>query len=235
MQNEFVYMLGVVAAGWAVTYAMRALPFLLFAGRDRALPPWVERFGNVVSPAIIAALIVYSYSGLEWRTAWPYMAGLLTVVLQISRGNPLVSIIAGTLLYMSLLAFAGCASQEPQLQYDRAHPLIRVTTSGLRFCDRPVTPKEAVSLLERHHIPKDAPIHILVEPGYDDRARSLWVFQHNYLHKAGYRKTVLVHERKATVEVAPREAGSGPAPRAGGRSPSRPPRRAFRYKGPDED
>ena len=78
--KDVIYMLGVVAVGFAVNYALRALPFILFAGRDRELPRWVERFGAFVSPVIIAGLIVYSYSGLEWKTVYPYLAGAIVMV-----------------------------------------------------------------------------------------------------------------------------------------------------------
>jgi branched-subunit amino acid transport protein AzlD len=102
MTDEIAYMLCVVSACFAVNYGLRALPFLLFAGRDRELPQWVERFGSLLSPVIIAVLVVYSYSGLEWRTAWPYLAGAVTVGLQLWKRNPLASIVAGTVLYMAL-------------------------------------------------------------------------------------------------------------------------------------
>ena len=104
MTDEISYMLCVVAACFAVNYGLRALPFLLFAGRDRELPRWVERFGSFLSPVIIAVLVVYSYSGLEWKTAWPYLAGAVTVGLQLWKRNPLASIVTGTVLYMALLA-----------------------------------------------------------------------------------------------------------------------------------
>lgn len=103
MADEIVYMLGIVAAGFAVNFTLRALPFILFAGRDRTLPSWVERLGGVVSPVIIGALIIYSYSGLEWKAASPYLAGAVTVGLQLWLRNPLGSIIAGTLAYMVLI------------------------------------------------------------------------------------------------------------------------------------
>ena len=103
MTDEIVYMLGVVIACFAVNYGLRALPFLLFAGRDRELPQWVGRFGNFLSPVIIAVLVVYSLSGLEWRSVWPYLAGALTVGLQLWKRNPLASIVAGTVLYMAVM------------------------------------------------------------------------------------------------------------------------------------
>ena len=196
--DNTLYLISVVVTAWAVTFALRALPFVLFAGRKRPLPRAVERFGDCVSPVIIAGLIVYSYSYLEWRTAWPYVAGALTVGLQIWKGNALSSIIAGTAVYMTLLAVTGCASVPVEhLESKASHPLIRVTTKGLRFQDRPVTPAEAVKLLEANGVPKDQTLHVLVDGDFDDQ-QALWVFQHNYLHRAGYAKALLmVGERRA--------------------------------------
>ncbi len=103
MNEEILYMSGVVAVGFAVNFGLRALPFVLFAGRDRKLPPCVERVAAVASPAIIACLVVYSYAGLEWRTFAPYAAGALVVALQVAMRNPLLSIVAGTAVYMLLV------------------------------------------------------------------------------------------------------------------------------------
>ena len=219
MTDRILYLLGVVFVGTAVTVGLRSLPFLLFAGRDRELPRWVERFGAFVSPVIIACLIVYSYAGLEWRTPWPYVAGLLTVGLQLTLKNPLVSIIAGTVLYMSVLS--GCATANVStLEFDGAHPCVAITTNGIKFGDRLVMPQDVPGLLEKHHVPKDATIHILVEDDYTDR-RAPWVFQHNILGKAGYRRTILVSKRKAESSTVERR-DQKPAPKK------------FRYKGANE-
>ena len=102
MSERLIYLFSVVAVGWAVTFVLRALPFLLFAGRSRELPKGVERFGALISPVIIGCLIVYSYSGLDWGTYTPYLAGGVTVALQLWRKNPLFSIVAGTAVYMVL-------------------------------------------------------------------------------------------------------------------------------------
>ena len=107
MASEIIYMLGVIAVGFAVNYALRALPFLLFGGRDRAIPAWIDRLSGFISPVIIAGLIVYSYSGAAWRTAWPYLAGVVTIALQVWKRNSLVSIVAGTAVYMLLLNCCG--------------------------------------------------------------------------------------------------------------------------------
>ena len=103
MGNEILYMLGIVAVGFAVNFGLRALPFALFAGRRCELPAWVKGLGAVVSPVIIFGLIVYSYSGLEWKAASPYIAGALTVALQLWRRNSLLSIVVGTITYMCLV------------------------------------------------------------------------------------------------------------------------------------
>ena len=98
-------MLGIVAAGFAVNFGLRALPFLFFGARKGPLPPWVEKFGAFVSPVIIGGLIIYSFSGMQWRMAAPYLAAAITVGLQIWRRNPLLSIIIGTVAYMTAIRF----------------------------------------------------------------------------------------------------------------------------------
>jgi len=98
-------MSGIVAAGFAVNFGLRALPFLFFGARKGPLPKWVERFGAFVSPVIIACLIVYSFAGVEWRTASPYIAAAITVGLQVWRRNPLLSIVVGTVAYMAAIRF----------------------------------------------------------------------------------------------------------------------------------
>lgn len=204
MGDEILYMCGVVAVGLAVNFGLRALPFALFGSSRRELPAWVGRFGDYVSPVIIGALVVYSYATLRtvagapaWATPWPYVAGALTVALQLVLKNPLASIVAGTALYMCLLN-CGCRTVVDEVEYDDAHPLIRISSNGgLFFRDKPVRkPDEIPRLLKKHNVPKDATIYVLVDEGYDDE-RALWVFKHNYLTRAGYPRSVWIHERRA--------------------------------------
>lgn len=199
MAERILYLAGAVGVAWAVTFALRSIPFVLFAGKGRELPPAVERFGKIVSPVIIACLIVYSYSALEWKTAWPYLAGALTVALQLWRKNPLASMLAGTVLYMALLGLCGCTSEAVFVQ-NRDHPILSVTPTGLRFAGEPVTPSEAVERLEEAGIPKSDTVYVLIDdPNVDERA--LWVFRQNYLSKAGWTRSAWVKPRRA-------EAGS---------------------------
>ena len=103
MRDEIWYMIGIVVAGFVVNFGLRALPFILFGGKDRKIPAWIDRMSGFISPIIIAALVVYSFAGLAWRTPWPYVAGVMAVALQLWKRNPLFSIIAGTAIYMLLL------------------------------------------------------------------------------------------------------------------------------------
>ena len=219
MQEEITYMLAIVAVGFAVNFGLRAIPFLLFAGKGRELPKCVERFGDLISPVIIACLVVYSCSGLAWKTPWPYLAGLLTVGIQLWRRNPLASIIAGTVLYMVLVGCTGCTTVSAEtFKQDRFNPLISVSSAGIRFQGRPVVPAEVPERLEDLGVPKTDTVYILVEDGYDGTPtgrRALWVFQHNYLNRAGYSKTMMIHpliSESGSAEEVETKLGSGSVP-----------------------
>lgn len=225
MKSEIVYMLGVVAVGFGVNYALRALPFVLFAGKDRTLPKWVTTFGAFVSPVIIALLIFYSYSGLAWKTAWPYLAGAVTVGLQLWKRNPLVSIVAGTVLYMCLLT-CGCTSAPP-VRLDARDPDIHYTVRGIEIDDRPATAEDVLALLQEQDIPRDRVIHIRLEPDVKDLRGARFLM--GCLAKAGYRRPVLVTERHSeSRNLGKRKRSSG----SRGRDIPQP--RKIRYKGANE-
>ena len=111
MDDRSLYALTVLLTVGALSYLLRALPFILFGGRTEP-PTAVKYVGRVLSPAAIAMLTVYCYAGEMLKAApdtpaltaaAPYLAGVLTVALQLWRRNPLLSIIAGTALYMLLV------------------------------------------------------------------------------------------------------------------------------------
>ena len=224
MEHEIFYMLGIVAAGFAVNYGLRALPFLLFAGSRRELPRGVERFGNLVSPVIIAALIVYSYAGLEWKSAGPYVAGALTIGLQLWRRNPLASIVAGTFLYMALLG-CGCTVHRT-LELDAKHPAVRVSTQGVLFGDRYVQPAEVAETLDDYDVPRDRTIHILLDPDVQDLRPARFLMA--TLARAGYTRPVLVTSRHAeAISIGKKKTGSS----AGAVPPAAAPKKnVIRYK-----
>ena len=168
MKSEIVYMLGIVAAGFAVNYALRALPFLLFAGKDREIPKWITRFGDLVSPVIIGALIFYSYSGLQWRTAWPYLAGALVCM----------------------------SSGISEIELDADNPSIRYSTQGFLIGEKFVNPNKIPGLLEDFEIPKSRTIHILVDEDAERDLAKARAFMKLLAHN-GYRRSVLVTKQRS--------------------------------------
>ena len=100
MPGKAIYALTVLFAVGVLSYLLRALPFLLFGGRKEP-PAMVKYVGRVLAPAAIAMLVVYCYAGemakdlaTTCAAAAPFVAGALTVALQLWRRNPLVSILA---------------------------------------------------------------------------------------------------------------------------------------------
>lgn len=93
-----------VAVMAAVTGLLRFLPFLIF--RERT-PKYIAYLGNVLPPAIIGMLVVYCLKDVTFA-AEPFglpelLAAACVVGLQIRRRNSLISILAGTAVYMLLV------------------------------------------------------------------------------------------------------------------------------------
>ncbi|MBO4647424.1 MAG: AzlD domain-containing protein [Lentisphaeria bacterium] len=105
------YLFRLVLITGAVTFLLRAFPFLAF-GRGNKPPEIIRYLGDVVSPAAIAMLVVYCY--FAYFKARPFSAasgwnlpevaaGLLVIWLHLWKRNALLSIIAGVILYMFLV------------------------------------------------------------------------------------------------------------------------------------
>lgn len=95
-----------VAVIAAVTALLRFAPFAVFGG-GRPTPRYILYLGRVLPCAIMAMLVVYCLRGadpLGPTHALPeLLAGILVVGLQLWRKNTLLSIAAGTALYMVLV------------------------------------------------------------------------------------------------------------------------------------
>ena len=86
------------------TAALRFLPFLVFTKRT---PPYVVYLGKVLPAALIGMLVVYCLKDVQVASA-PHglpelIAGAGVALLQAWKRNSLLSILAGTLLYMVLI------------------------------------------------------------------------------------------------------------------------------------
>lgn len=93
-----------VAAMALTTMAIRFLPFLVFS---RNTPPYISYLGKVLPPAIIGMLVIYCLKDTS-VTAWPFglpelIATLFVVGCQVWKRNSLLSILAGTVVYMILV------------------------------------------------------------------------------------------------------------------------------------
>lgn len=95
--NELHALYIVLIAG-GVTIMLRFLPFVAFGKR---LPEFVMYLGRVLPPAVMAMLVVYC---LRSSHGLPEVIGCAVVgVLHVWRRNTLLSIIAGTVVYMYLV------------------------------------------------------------------------------------------------------------------------------------
>ncbi len=100
----------VVAAVALITAFTRALPYLLFGGRQ-SLPAMVRYLGATLPAAIMVILVVYCLRNIQLM-AYPHglpelIAAALVVGLQLWKKNALASIAVGTACYMLLLRAMG--------------------------------------------------------------------------------------------------------------------------------
>ena len=92
----------------ALTFGLRALPFLLLNKRVR--PKRIEYLGNVFPMAIMATLVVYCLKSIP-ETAWQdnliLLAGVaVTAIVHLWKKSSILSITVGTVVYMVLVHLA---------------------------------------------------------------------------------------------------------------------------------
>lgn len=102
MMDSIVVVLIVIA----VTFLSRALPFMIFNSKRNA-PDFLHYLGKVLPNAIVGMLIIYCLKEID-ITIFPFganeiLALLGVVVLQLLFKLPVLSIAAGTALYMYLI------------------------------------------------------------------------------------------------------------------------------------
>ena len=87
-----------IAIASGITFLIRALPFLVF--KKRQMPAFIKEIADKLPPAIIAVLVIYCLKSplTVFGTASIAIAGV--VILHIWKRNTLLSVAAGTILYM---------------------------------------------------------------------------------------------------------------------------------------
>lgn len=102
---QIIIMIAAVALGTMVT---RFLPFLVFSGK-KPVPKYVEYLGKALTGAALGLLVVYGFKNvnvLAGSHGLPELIALVVIVLlHIWKRNMLLSIAAGTGVYMLLINF----------------------------------------------------------------------------------------------------------------------------------
>lgn len=100
---QSVVLIAVVVLGTMLT---RYLPFMIFPA-GKPTPKYVQYLGEVLPFAVIGLLVVYSLKSTV-LLAWPYgipeaISIICIVLLHLWRKSMLLSIAAGTIIYMLLI------------------------------------------------------------------------------------------------------------------------------------
>lgn len=91
-----------IAIASGITFLIRAFPFLVF--KKRQMPAFLKEIADKLPPAIIAVLVIYCLKGpltvLGTETIAAVIAIAGVVILHLWKRNTLLSVAAGTVLYM---------------------------------------------------------------------------------------------------------------------------------------
>lgn len=96
----------IIAVIAGVTIILRFLPFLIFGG-GRKTPAYITYLSSVLPYAIIGMLVVYCLRNISFVSAShgipEFLASAVVVGLYLWKKNTLLSIAAGTIIYMVLV------------------------------------------------------------------------------------------------------------------------------------
>ncbi len=106
--SEIEYLWAVIVIMGVITFATRVFPFV--ALKNRGEHPTFLFLGRYMPPAIMTILVIYSLKSVDFLHT-PFGANELlalgaTVLLHLWRSNSLLSIFAGTAVYMLLVQTA---------------------------------------------------------------------------------------------------------------------------------
>lgn len=106
MSGEVVQGIVIIAVMMAATLITRFLPFILFPAGKKT-PKYVTYLGTTLPYATIGLLVVYCLKSVDVFTypyALPEMISVVAIViLHVWKGNSLLSIGVGTVIYMALV------------------------------------------------------------------------------------------------------------------------------------
>lgn len=106
--DEYIRLILVIAVCAVCTMLTRAIPFLVFRDAEK-VPKIVLYLGKVLSPAVIATLVIFALRNVDVLTGThgiPELVGVVTAaVLHYLFSNSFLSIGVSTILYMFLLHY----------------------------------------------------------------------------------------------------------------------------------
>lgn len=101
--TQFLITVVVVALAIHIT---RFLPFMVFGNKEK-LPGIIDYLGNVLPAAMMGLLVVYCFKDFNFTVVSEIVpavvAALVVVVAHLWKKNTVLSIVAGTAVYMILL------------------------------------------------------------------------------------------------------------------------------------
>ena len=96
----------IIATMSITTLIIRFLPFVVFRKKT---PAYITYLGDVLPPAIIGMLVIYCLKDIDFTVAYFGIPELIAVAvvagLQAWKRNSIISILAGTVVYMMLIQF----------------------------------------------------------------------------------------------------------------------------------
>lgn len=106
MNTEYIILAILISA--VITFALRAVPFIVFNGKKK-LPPRLEALGRILPSAIMAVLIVYCFKGVVKSPVYEGIPAAIAATVVFAtykwKHNTLISILGGTICYMLLIRF----------------------------------------------------------------------------------------------------------------------------------
>ncbi|RUM77412.1 MAG: branched-chain amino acid ABC transporter [Candidatus Thioglobus sp.] len=102
--NSTEYILTVILVMTIATFATRIMPFLFFHGRSNH--PTMNYIAKYTPPMIMSILVVYVLKDVNFSSdigLYTVLSATVTIAIHVWKGNPLISIFTGTLLYMFLV------------------------------------------------------------------------------------------------------------------------------------
>ena len=98
--------LAIIAAVGGTVFFTRLIPFLFFP-KGKEIPPMIQYLGKVLPPAVIGMLVIYCLKSVNVLAAPfglpEFIAVAAVILLHVWERNNLLSIGAGTVLYMFLI------------------------------------------------------------------------------------------------------------------------------------